>query len=47
MHPFSSNLTPLCRYWRDPGAFQQFHDIEGPLGRFLGFWSGEEAYFLP
>lgn len=27
------------RYWREPGAFQQFHDIPGPLGRFLGFWS--------
>ncbi|KZV73878.1 amino acid transporter [Peniophora sp. CONT] len=27
------------RYWNNPGAFNQFLDIEGTLGRFLGFWS--------
>lgn len=27
------------RYWRNPGPFAQFHDIEGSLGRFLGTWS--------
>lgn len=27
------------RYWQDPGAFKQYNDIEGSLGRFLGVWA--------
>ncbi|ETS59941.1 hypothetical protein PaG_05922 [Moesziomyces aphidis] len=27
------------RYWRDPGAFNQFNGITGAEGRFLGFFS--------
>lgn len=27
------------RYWRDPGAFHQYLDIGGSLGRFLGVWT--------
>ncbi|SMR54229.1 unnamed protein product [Zymoseptoria tritici ST99CH_1A5] len=27
------------RYWRDPGPFNQYLDIPGSTGRFLGFWS--------
>lgn len=27
------------RYWHNPGALVQFHDIPGSLGRFAGFWS--------
>ena len=27
------------RYWRDPGPFVQYLDIDGSLGRFLGFWT--------
>ncbi|OAV94228.1 hypothetical protein PTTG_00614 [Puccinia triticina 1-1 BBBD Race 1] len=27
------------RNWREPGPFVQHLGIEGPLGRFLGFWS--------
>ncbi|KAL2284321.1 hypothetical protein FJTKL_09032 [Diaporthe vaccinii] len=27
------------RYWQDPGAFKQYNNIEGDLGRFLGVWA--------
>lgn len=27
------------RYWKDPGAFNQYNGIEGAEGRFLGFFS--------
>ncbi|PLW58613.1 hypothetical protein PCANC_00078 [Puccinia coronata f. sp. avenae] len=27
------------RYWVHPGPFTQLHDIAGPTGRFLGFWT--------
>lgn len=27
------------RYWNDPGAFAQYHEITGSLGRFLAVWS--------
>ncbi|KAJ6082894.1 hypothetical protein N7467_007029 [Penicillium canescens] len=27
------------KYWHDPGPFVQYLGIEGPLGRFLGFWA--------
>ncbi|KAH8434640.1 uncharacterized protein LDX57_012282 [Aspergillus melleus] len=27
------------KYWHNPGPFVQYLDIEGSLGRFLGFWS--------
>ncbi|KAF9788247.1 amino acid transporter [Thelephora terrestris] len=27
------------RYWHNPGALTQYHDIPGATGRFAGFWS--------
>ncbi|KZT68767.1 hypothetical protein DAEQUDRAFT_727412 [Daedalea quercina L-15889] len=27
------------RYWKHPGPFVQYNGIEGPTGRFLGFWA--------
>jgi amino acid transporter len=27
------------KYWRDPGALNQYEGIAGALGRFLGFWA--------
>ncbi|KAF7193059.1 Dicarboxylic amino acid permease [Pseudocercospora fuligena] len=27
------------QYWRNPGPFVQYLDIQGSLGRFLGFWT--------
>lgn len=27
------------QFWRHPGPFGQFGDLEGPTGRFLGFWT--------
>ncbi|KAL6890089.1 putative general amino acid permease [Trichoderma evansii] len=28
------------RYWKHPGPFVQYEGVKGPLGRFLGFFSG-------
>ncbi|KAL1729769.1 amino acid permease/ SLC12A domain-containing protein [Schizophyllum commune] len=27
------------RYWKDPGPFAQYHDIQGSKGQFLGWWA--------
>ncbi|KAL1694763.1 amino acid permease/ SLC12A domain-containing protein [Schizophyllum commune] len=27
------------RYWKDPGPFAQYHDIQGAKGQFLGWWA--------
>ena len=27
------------RYWKNPGPFNQFHDIPGAKGRFLAWWA--------
>ena len=29
----------LVRFWHHPGPFVQYMDINGSLGRFLGFWT--------
>ncbi|KAF8301460.1 hypothetical protein DL93DRAFT_2173277 [Clavulina sp. PMI_390] len=35
-----TKLKPIgSHYWRHPGPFAQLKDVEGPLGRFLGFWT--------
>ena len=27
------------RYWKNPGPFVQYEGIQGPTGRFLGWWA--------
>ncbi|KAJ3752835.1 hypothetical protein EV360DRAFT_88366 [Lentinula raphanica] len=37
----SGQSLPGFQYWRNPGPFVQYLDIEieGPLGQFLGLWT--------
>lgn len=38
---FISHLSkPIAfGYWKNPGPFAQLKDVQGPFGRFLGFWT--------